>query len=368
MWKTRTTSFQAFEAITYREPESGIYIVDGDTPVDDIKKLEEFYVEHVQQGALAVGQQGGTDAKWSDAQKHALTYCVSTTFGARHDQVVQAIADAHDAWEAVADVKYQHIAAEDANCNAQNTKVLFDVRPTNSGGGYLARAFFPNDSRASRNVLIDNGAFGNNGPTTLTGILRHELGHTIGFRHEHTRPEAGQCFEDNQWRALTPYDSASVMHYPQCNGTGDKTLSLTAMDIQGAALLYGAPQGGGGPGDPSPPDPSPPDPGPGNPPGGTPSTLSWSGNVAAHQANVHAPIDVLAGTTFQVTMTGSGDPDLYVRFGDVPTRTKWDCRPYKTGPNESCNLTVPQGQTKAFVLVNGYAAGQFNIAVSYTAP
>ena len=69
-------------------------------------------------------------------------------------------------------------------------------------------------------------------------MLRHELGHTLGFRHEHTRPEAGTCFEDTSWRALTAYDSASVMHYPQCNGTQKGDLVLTSLDNQGASSLY----------------------------------------------------------------------------------------------------------------------------------
>jgi hypothetical protein len=74
---------------------------------------------------------------------------------------------------------------------------------------------------------------------TLTGILRHELGHTIGLRHEHTRPESGTCFEDNDWRGVTDYDAFSVMHYPQCNGQGDWSLTLTAFDQNGIACLYG---------------------------------------------------------------------------------------------------------------------------------
>ena len=123
--------------------------------------------------------------------------------------------------------------------DAGNTNVVFDVRPVNSGGQYLARAFFPNDPRSSRNVLIDNTAFGSIAPYTLAGILRHELGHTLGFRHEHTRPEAGTCFEDNNWRPLTAYDRASIMHYPQCNGSSTN-LSMTETDRVGVRSLYGS--------------------------------------------------------------------------------------------------------------------------------
>ena len=52
------------------------------------------------------------------------------------------------------------------------------------------------------------------------------------------RPEAATCFEDNNWRALTPYDSASIMRYPQCNGTSSN-LSMTSRDWIGVRALYG---------------------------------------------------------------------------------------------------------------------------------
>ena len=87
--------------------------------------------------------------------------------------------------------------------------------------------------------MADCTSFGNISPWTLTGVLRHELGHTIGFRHEHTRPEAGTCFEDNNWRPLTPYDSASIMHYPQCNGSSND-LSMTSQVRAGVVALYGS--------------------------------------------------------------------------------------------------------------------------------
>jgi len=148
------------------------------------------------------------------------------------------MSSATGAWEAAADVNFVHLSQFDSSCNGSQTGVVFDVRQT-SGAPYLARAFFPSSSRRSRNVIIDSSSFGNISPWTLTGILRHELGHTLGFRHEHTRPEAGTCFEDNKWRALTSYDSASVMHYPQCNGSNRGDLVLTTRDKTGAAALYG---------------------------------------------------------------------------------------------------------------------------------
>ncbi|WP_340678261.1 M4 family metallopeptidase [Paraglaciecola sp.] len=38
---------------------------------------------------------------------------------------------------------------------------------------------------------------------------------------------------------------------------------------------------------------------------------------------------------------GTGDADLYVRFGSQSTATAYDCRPYKNGNNESCTFNNP---------------------------
>lgn len=44
------TSFEDFEAQTYREPDTGIYIVNGDTPIRNIQDLENFYRVHLLAG------------------------------------------------------------------------------------------------------------------------------------------------------------------------------------------------------------------------------------------------------------------------------------------------------------------------------
>src|SRR5262249_20621696 len=105
-----------------------------------------------------------------------------------------------------------------------------------------ASSFFPWDSRPDRHILVWPLSFGNDPHNTPEGILRHELGHILGFRHEHARPENGHsCPEsDSDLRPLTVYDNASVMMYPFCNGVGD-SLELTQYDKLGVARLYGLP-------------------------------------------------------------------------------------------------------------------------------
>ncbi len=237
-------SWEEFQANVYVEPETGFFIYDNDQLAETEAELREVYEQYAGGGStqsshhgLAVYYAGGADVKWTASQAQNLTYCVSTGFGSNYSKVVSSMNTAAGAWESAGRINFIHVSSQDSNCNARNGNVVFDVSPVNVNGQYLARAFFPNSSRRSRNVLIDQSAFSPTAPG-LDGILRHELGHTLGFRHEHTRVTTTGCYEDNQWRGLTPYDSSSVMHYPQCKGTNSWSLTLTTMDKQGAGILY----------------------------------------------------------------------------------------------------------------------------------
>jgi vibriolysin len=52
---------------------------------------------------------------------------------------------------------------------------------------------------------------------------------------------------------------------------------------------------------------------------------------------------------------GSGDADLYVKFGSAPTLSSYDCRPYKNGNSESCSFSAPQAGTY-HVKLNAYSS------------
>ncbi len=341
-------SFEDFVAqYAFKEPGRDVYVADGDIAFKGLKQLREFYELHVRHGQLIVNRVGSADDKWDATRKLNLTYCISNEFGARKAQVVSSMAAATKSWMDAANVKFVYVAAQDANCTSSNNAVLFDVNPVNVRGEYLARAFFPSDSRWGRNILIDDSLFRDTAQEFI-GVLRHELGHVLGFRHEHTRPEAGTCFEDSQFRALTPYDSSSVMHYPHCRGTNNWTLPLTALDKQGVAALYGPAQGAT----------------PVTPPGPV-TRETQTAAVAKDVTKTFGPFTVRGDSTFHVAMTGTGDADLYVRVGSAPTAGSYDCRPYTSTSNEECTVTAGAASPVVYVSVVGYRDAQVSLSFEY---
>jgi len=77
---------------------------------------------------------------------------------------------------------------------------------------------------------------------------------------------------------------------------------------------------------------------------------------------------VLAGSTLTVTTTGTGDPDLYIRFGAQPTTTSFHCRSWSSTATESCSITVPAGQSQAYIGVYGYSSATFTLNAKWVAP
>jgi leucyl aminopeptidase len=72
-----------------------------------------------------------------------------------------------------------------------------------------------------------------------------------------------------------------------------------------------------------------------------------TGLAASTGGDIGYTLQVPAGARDLVFTTsgGSGDADLYVRHGQAPTDSAYDCRPYRSGNNESCSFANPAAGT-----------------------
>jgi len=77
-------------------------------------------------------------------------------------------------------------------------------------------------------------------------------------------------------------------------------------------------------------------------------TSSWSCNYT-----LSVPTGA-SNLTFAMS-GGTGDADMYVKFGAEPTSSTYDCRPYASGNTENCSFATPQVGTY-YVKIYGYSA------------
>lgn len=76
----------------------------------------------------------------------------------------------------------------------------------------------------------------------------------------------------------------------------------------------------------------------------------------ASGSNAYWRIQTPAGATLTVQISGgSGDADLYTRFGARPTTSSYSCRPYRYGNSETCTHTNTQAGDY-YVMLRGYTS------------
>ena len=154
------------------------------------------------------------------------------------------MAEATTAWASLCGVEFEHLAALDTAADPAG-QCLFTVREVPAQNNVIAAAFFPYSPLWRRQVILMPSFFTLTVPDPV-GVLRHELGHVLGFRHEHIRSEApALCYDEDidNILPLTKYDPKSVMHY-FCGGAGNQKLEFTTKDEEGALALYGPPHDG----------------------------------------------------------------------------------------------------------------------------
>lgn len=223
------------------------YIWEGDLPLSRTEIRAILYARSTggtkvaADAELTVHTVGGVEQFWA-TDNRKLTYAVDrASFGGDERLYRLAVASMRQAaadWVGACTtcrLRIDHVEAQDAAPRPDQVTfvVAFDNKPQS---GLIGLAFFPNDPPGKRRLYL----FPNYRTTSYdkVGVLRHELGHVLGYRHEQVRGVSGCEGEGNDWRAITPYDSQSAMHY-YCGDGGTLTMQLTALDRSGHSKLYG---------------------------------------------------------------------------------------------------------------------------------
>lgn len=90
------------------------------------------------------------------------------------------------------------------------------------------------------------------------------------------------------------------------------------------------------------------------------------GGAANSETRFQLVVPANASNLAIVASGGSGDMDMYVRVGQAPTTSSYDCRPYVSGNNENCTFATPQSGTY-HILLRGYSTySGMSLSVSYS--
>lgn len=223
------------------------YIVQGDLMYDTDELLDyyqTYYNDTTEYNKLVIDLlHDGKMNIMPNADK--LTYAVvksSFLNDNEYQQVVDNLRMAAKEWSDIlgGKVNFRHKMKLDNKLKPSETssKVTFVVRYLHTGSNTIASAFFPHYPKNRWKIKVAPKYYTTR--ADQVGIFRHEIGHILGFRHEHIRSGAPlECKRETDitFDTLTNYDSMSVMHYP-CGGAGNLKLTFTERDIQGARLIY----------------------------------------------------------------------------------------------------------------------------------
>lgn len=102
----------------------------------------------------------------------------------------------------------------------------------------------------------------------------------------------------------------------------------------------------------------------GAPPPPADKVETFTGSLAKNATKSFGPFKVKLGGSLKAATTGTGDIDLYVRKTSVPTTTTYDCKSDGSTSTETCTISYT-ANGDGYVLLKGYAAGNYNLTVTY---
>ena len=102
--------------------------------------------------------------------------------------------------------------------------------------------------------------------------------------------------------------------------------------------------------------------------GGTTTTPLLQSNLSgtAGSTRNYSVIVPAGATNLVIQMSGgTGDADLYVKYGQVPTTVDFNCRPFLAGNNETCPFATPSAGTYYILIVGDESFNGVTLSASY---
>lgn len=254
------------------------------------------------------------------------------------------------------------VAAGNSNTNASNATPancanVVTVAATNRAGG---RSYYSNygsvvDVSAPGGELTQSSSTGGvlstlNTGTTTPGSQNYAFYQGTSMAAPHVAGLAALILSQ---ASKTPAEIESILKSTARPLPGSCSGGCGAGIVNSLAALQSLGGGGGGGG------------------GGNTLTngVAVTGLAASTGGELRYTMDVPAGASNLsfVIAGGTGDADLYVRFGSEPSTTTYECRPYLNGNNESCSFPTPQTGTY-HVMLRAYSSfSGVSLTGSYTA-
>ena len=227
---------------------SGSFIMEGDLPMTREEIRGYLITRHREMNKttseldrssreLLVHVLSNNDFDYWSAGQRTLAYAVDSASFAntkRATNVRQRFRQAATEWEnACPECGVSFVDVTDQS--SPQVKPTFRIRFLDRADDLVAESFFPSYAESRRILFVYPAYFGTQ--FDPVGVFRHEIGHILGYAHEHIQNITGCATENLRWQQLSDYTANSVMHY-FCGNGGSWLLALQENDKQGHRCLY----------------------------------------------------------------------------------------------------------------------------------